>query len=91
MKSSFELAMERLNQTAPAVKLTATQKREIAELESRSMAKIAEREIALNAEISKVAHDPEQVAALREQLSRDRRKIQSDLEAQKERVRQAGA
>ncbi len=91
MKSSFELAMERLNKTAPAVKLSAAQKREITELESRSTAKIAEREIALNAEISKVADDPEQVSALREQLARDRRKIQSDLEAQKERVRQTGA
>jgi hypothetical protein len=91
MKSSFELAMERLNKSAPAVKLSAAQKREITELESRSTAKIAEREIALNAEISKVADDPEQVSALREQLSRERRKIQSDLESQKEQVRQTGA
>jgi hypothetical protein len=91
MKSAFELAMERLNKTAPAVKLSATQKQEIAELESCSRAKIAEREIALSAEISKVADDPDQVSALREQLSRERRKIESNLEAQKERVRQAGA
>ena len=35
MKSSYELAMERLNKTAPAVKLTATQKKQLAELDAR--------------------------------------------------------
>jgi len=35
MKSSFELAMERLAKAAPTHKLTASQKKEIAELESK--------------------------------------------------------
>ena len=34
MKSAYELAMERLNKKSPTVKLSAQQKREIAELES---------------------------------------------------------
>ena len=45
MKTAYELAMERLKKTAPVMKLTAPQKKEIAELESKCKAKIAEREL----------------------------------------------
>ena len=45
MKSSYELAMERLNKTAPAKKLTTEQKQQLAEIDSQYAAKIAEREI----------------------------------------------
>ena len=55
MKSSYELAMERLNKSSPAVKLTAAQKKELAELDTKYAAKIAEREIALKDEITKAA------------------------------------
>ncbi len=48
MKSSYELAMERLNKTAPATKLTGEQKKQLAELDAKYAAKIAEREIFLN-------------------------------------------
>ena len=44
MKSAYELAMERLGKSSPAVTLTGKQKAEIAELESRCKAKLAERE-----------------------------------------------
>ncbi len=83
--------MERLNKTAPTVKLSDTQKKEIAELESEYGAKIAAREIALRDEMAKVADDPEKEAPLREQLATDRKKLQAELEAKKERVRQAAA
>ena len=53
MKSSYELAMERLNKTAPSVKLNDAQKKEIAELESKCAAKIAERELLIKDEIAK--------------------------------------
>jgi hypothetical protein len=88
MKSSYELAMERLNKTAPTVKLSNAQKKEIAELESQYGAKIAAREIALNGEIAKAAEDFEKEESLREQLVNDRRKLQAELEEKKERVRQ---
>jgi len=88
MKSAYELAMERLNQTAPTVKLSAAQKAELAELDSRYAAKIAEREIALNAEIVRTDGDWEKADAAREQLARERKKLQSELEEKKERVRQ---
>jgi hypothetical protein len=92
MKSSYELALERLNKTAPTVKLTDAQKQQLAELDSQYTAKIAEREIAMNGDIAQatVAGDQEKAATLQEQLNRDRKKIQAELEDKKERVRQAG-
>ena len=55
MKTAYELAMERLNKTSPTVKLSADQKKQLAEFDSRYAAKIAERELALKAEIAKTA------------------------------------
>jgi hypothetical protein len=86
MKSSYELAMERLNKTAPCVKLSAAQKKELSESDSKYAAKIAEREIALNAEIAK-ATDFEKEQSLREQLIHERRKLQVELEEKKEEIR----
>ncbi len=88
MKSAYEIAMERLNKTAPTVKLSSDQKKEIAELESQYAAKIAAREIALKNEMDQAADDSEKLAALGEQLALDRKKLQSELEEKKERVRQ---
>ena len=88
MKSAYELAMERLNKTAPTLKLTAAQKKELAELDSAIAAKIAAREIALKSEIDQVANDFEKAAALREQLVHERKKLLAELEEKKERVRQ---
>jgi hypothetical protein len=88
MKSAYELAMERLSKTSPTVKLSAAQKQEIAELESQYAAKIAAREIALKSEITHAAGEEEKEATLRDQLATDRRKLQAELEAKKERVRQ---
>ena len=87
MKSSYELAMERLNKSAPATKLTAKQKAALAELDSRYAAKIAEREIALNGQIASSADDVEKEESLRDQLVFDRKKLQAELEDKKQRVR----
>ena len=89
MKSAYELAMERLNKTAPAIKLTAAQKREIAELESRCKAAIAAREIALRDETAKAAAagEFEKVEQLQQQLVTDRRKLLAGLEDKKAAVR----
>ncbi len=90
MKSSFELAMERLNKSSPTVKLTAEQKKQLAELDSRYAAKIAERELALKDEIHKAisAGDAEKAELIQRQLTDDRKKLQSELEDKKESVRQ---
>lgn len=91
MKSSYELAMERLNKTAPVATLTAAQKKEIAELESKAKAKTAEREIALKDAIAAAseAGDFEKVDQLKEQLIKERKTIQADLEEKKDRIHQA--
>ncbi|HLX94156.1 MAG TPA: hypothetical protein VKU37_00265 [Verrucomicrobiae bacterium] len=89
MKTAYELAMERLNKDAPAKKLSPAQKQELAELDAKYAAKIAEREIALNAEMARAANDAEKGKLLREQLVHERKKIQSELEGKKEQVRSA--
>lgn len=91
MKSSYELAMERLNKSAPASKLTAAQKQQLAELDARYTAKIAEREIALKGEINaaNAAGDIEKFETLQRQLVAERKNLQADLEEKKEAVRHA--
>ena len=91
MKSSYELAMERLSKAAPASKLTDTQKKQLADLDVRYKAKIAEREIALQGEIqaATTAGDFEKVEELGKQLLADRKNLQTDLEEKKENIRQA--
>ncbi|HXI70527.1 MAG TPA: hypothetical protein VNN22_09250 [Verrucomicrobiae bacterium] len=91
MKSSYELAMERLSKAAPAAKLTAAQKKQLAELDAKYTAKIAEREIALKGEINaaNAAGDMEKAGTLQRQLTADRKNLQADLEEKKEAVRSA--
>jgi hypothetical protein len=91
MKSAYEIAMERLNKTAPAARLTGKQKEQLAELDSRYTTKIAEREIALNGELAKAAGDFEKEKSLREQLVHERKKLQVELEDKKEQVRRDSA
>lgn len=90
MKSAYELAMERLNKTTPTVKLSDAQKKQLAELDSKYQARIAEREIALNSEIVKAGQsaDFEGVEKLQQQLVNERKSLQVELEEKKEAVRQ---
>ena len=93
MKSAYELAMERLNKTAPVPKLTDAQKKELAELDSKYAAKIAEREIFLKGEMEKAAGkgDWEAMEQFEQQLARDRKSFQAELEEKKEHVRGQGS
>ncbi|HKI69353.1 MAG TPA: hypothetical protein VKA67_07185 [Verrucomicrobiae bacterium] len=90
MKSAYELAMERLNKTSPTVKLTAEQKRQIAELDSKYKAKVAEREIALQDEIAaaNATGDFAKIEELQQHLANERKKLQAELEEKKEAVRE---
>lgn len=92
MKSSFELAMERLNKQGPVVKTTAAQKKELAELDSRYAAKIAERELFLKGELATAAGkgDYEAYQQLEKQLVSERKTLSAELEEKKEKVRQSG-
>jgi hypothetical protein len=91
MKTSYELAMERLGKTSPTVKLTDEQKKEIAELESKCVAKIAEREVFLKGELAKAIdrRDAEAFGQLEKQLLSDRITLRAECEEKKERVRQS--
>ena len=91
MKTSYELAMERLSKSAPTKKLNDAQKKELAEQDSKYAAKIAEREIALKDEIAKAgaAGDLEKVGKLQETLVSERKKLQAELDEKKEQVRRS--
>jgi hypothetical protein len=90
MKTAYELAMERLGKTAPAAKLTNAQKKQLAELDSKYAAKIAEREIFLKDELGKAAAkgDWEAVEQLEKQIISEKKSIAADLEEKKDSVRQ---
>lgn len=90
MKSSYELAMERLNKNSPAVKLNPEQKQKLAELDSLYASKIAEREIFLNGELAKAREkgDFEAYQSLEKQLTVDRNNLRADLEEKKNKIRE---
>jgi len=89
MKSAYELAMERLNQANPLPKLTAKQKRDLAELDSKYAAKIAELEIGLNGQMAQAAAEGnfEEQGRLQQQLARERQALHAKLEEQKDQIR----
>lgn len=93
MKSAYELAMERLNKTAPVLKLTAAQKQQIAELEAKYKAKIAQREIALTDEIAAATTmgDFEKAEKLQQQLVKERKSLLAELEEKKSAVHTANS
>ena len=89
MKTAYELAMERLSKASPSVKLSEEQKRQIADLDSQCAAKIAERELLLQAEIAKAVNkgDSEALEQLEKQLVSDRKSLRAEFEEKKEKVR----
>ncbi len=86
MKTAYELAMERLSKNAPTKKTSAEQKKQLAELDSKYAAKIAEREIFLQGELGKAAQkgDFEAIGQLEKQLLSDRKSLQAQLEEKKD-------
>ena len=89
MKSAYELAMERLQQTSPSLSLTDEQKKELAELDSKYQAKIAEKELFLNDQIRKAqtAGNADDIESLQKQLVSEVRRLQEECEASKEKLR----
>jgi hypothetical protein len=92
MKSSYELAMERLGKSTPTVKLTAEKKKALAELDSKYAAKIAEREIFLKGELAAASAkgDAEVYMQVEKQLVNSRKTLQAELEEKKEKLRGQG-
>jgi len=89
MKSAYELAMERLQKASPSLSLSGEQKKELAELDSKYRAKIAEKELFLKEQIRKAQIEGkiEDIESLQKQLSSEVQRLQQDCEARKERLR----
>ena len=89
MKSAYELAMERLEKSAPSVSLNDEQKAQIAEIDSTFKARIAEKELFLKGEIAKAqqSSDYGEMEKLEKQLSVELRRLQEDCEEKKNKLR----
>ncbi len=89
MKSAYELAMERLEATAPSLSLTENQKKQLAEIDATFRSKIAEKELFLRDQIQKAqsAGKLEEVESLEKQLASEIRRLQQDCETKKEKLR----
>jgi competence protein ComEC len=89
MKSAYELAMERLRKASPSLSLTDQQKKELAELDSKFRAKIAEKELFLKDQIRKAQTEGkvDDIESLQNQLASEVRRLQEECEARKEKLR----
>jgi len=91
MKSSYELAMERLRSTDSSERkeLSDSQKTEISEIDQKFTAKAAERQIFLNRQIAEaeLQGNYEEVEQLRKQLRSELDVIEEDKEEAKNKVR----
>ncbi len=91
MKSSFELAMERLRKRdaddgVESKPLTDAQKAAIAEIRNYYEAKMAEQQVLYQSSMRTMA-DPAARATLEEQYRRDRERFSSDRDAKIEKIR----
>ena len=94
MKSSYELAMERLAKSDPSSgPLTAEQKAKLSEVDKVYKGKLAEREIFLKKQIEDAfsAQKFEEIDKIKEQLGRERVRLEEEREAEKERLRKSFA
>lgn len=93
MKSAYELAMERLAQSGdePTKPLTDEQKKELAAIDQKFDAKIAEKEVFLAKQIAdaQAKGDRTSLEQLETQLRNERERLNEDREAAKNKVREA--
>jgi hypothetical protein len=92
LKSAYELAMEKLarkdkesGSAESQGKLTARQKKQIAEIRNEVEAKLAEREILFKSEMKKARAGMAETAPIEEAYRRDRERL---LSRQEERIRE---
>jgi hypothetical protein len=93
VKSAYELAMERLQKASPSLSLTEEQKKELAEIDSKYRAKIAEKELFLRDQIRKAQTEGkvDDIESLEKQLASEVRRLQEECEAKKEKLRNSFA
>lgn len=89
MKSAYELAMERLQKASPSSSFTDEQKKELAEIDSKYQAKIAEKELFLKDQILKAHREgkADDLDSLQKQLVSEVRRLREECEAKKEKLR----
>ncbi|MEM7672637.1 MAG: hypothetical protein AAF212_04780 [Verrucomicrobiota bacterium] len=89
MKSAYELAMERLRSEEPDQNLSEQQKAEIAEIDNKFAAKLAEREVFLNPKIAEAeaSGNFEELSQLEKQLRDEKLILEEEKERSKEKVR----
>ena len=87
MKSAYELAMEKFGGDATP-KLTDQQKAEIAEIDNRFKAKIAEAEVMSQQQIDQAGDDPAKVDQMREALATEISRMREKAERQKNKIRE---
>ena len=92
LKSALDLAMERLTQRDGALaKLTDVQKAALAEVDRKTKAKLAEREILGSDQLAKAGDDPEKVEPIKAIQRAEIEKIKTRAEKEKERIRKGVA
>lgn len=85
MKSAYELAMDRLQKSAPAAILTDDQKTRLAAVDREIDAKIAEKKIFLEDQLSKAAlHEQEEI---QRQLASELSRLEDKREREKNKIR----
>ena len=89
MKSAYELAMERMGDEGGSKPLTDEQKEEIAQVDSKYKAKIAERKIFLDKSLSEAIEkqDHEEAEKIRRQLTDETARFEDKAESEKEKIR----
>jgi hypothetical protein len=89
MKSAYELAMERLEKSAPTVQLTDAQKAQLAEIDSTYKARIAEKELFLQGKIREAQQSGnfDEIEKLEKQLATELRRLHEDCEEKKAKLR----
>ncbi|MEC5129621.1 hypothetical protein VSU19_22860 [Verrucomicrobiales bacterium BCK34] len=89
MKSAYELAMERLEESSPQAKISDEQKAEIAAIDEKFRAKMAEREVFLADLLVKarMEGDYHEMKQLETQKAREIASLKADCEAAKDKVR----
>ena len=91
MKNAYELAMERLNKSSPTTKVSAAQKKALAEIDALYASKIAEREIFLKDELAKASAkgDWEAVEQMQKQIVSEKKSLNAEREEKKEKIRES--
>ncbi len=93
MKSSYELAMERLAKSDPSAgkPLSPEKKTRLAEIDRVYQGKVAEREIFLKKQLDEAwaAQNAEEIEKVKQQMGSERARLEEDREAEKEKIRKA--